>query len=193
MFVLSFLNGIFLLFAIRGTCVIHYKRSKGWLQGQWTISAQSSINSRIIDWSASNCDQLNHVFHGFLYFACWFPKPIATAQEPLIYQHILHLFAPPWTVLSTALIRDLNVKLSDCVLSRQIALAKGGTVLFATCSIDTVQWLTIWREADHHPRQIPEIAACPEYIRFPLCRLNEWQIVRSLPGMCNFVKRGHGR
>jgi len=91
--ILAGLNGIFSLFAIRG--IFHYERSKGWLQGQRTISTRSSINSRIIDGSAPNYGQLNHIFRGFLDSARWLPKPIATAREPLIYQHILDLFASP--------------------------------------------------------------------------------------------------
>ena len=91
------------LFAISG--IFHYKRSKGWLQGQRTISTRSSFNSRIIDGSAPNYDQLDHIFRGFLYSARWLPEPIATAREPLIYQHILGLFAPPCTVCPTVLLR----------------------------------------------------------------------------------------
>ena len=47
--ILARLNGNFSLFAIRG--ILHYKRSKGWLQGQRTISTRNSINFRIIDGS----------------------------------------------------------------------------------------------------------------------------------------------
>ena len=74
---------------------------------------RSSITSRIINGTTPNYDQLNRIFRGFLDSARWFPKPIATAREPLIYQHILDLFAPPCTVYPTVLLRDLNFKLSD--------------------------------------------------------------------------------
>ena len=58
----------------------------------------SSINSRIIDGSVPNYNQLNRVFRGSLDSARWLPKPTATAQEMLIYQQMLDLFAPQWTV-----------------------------------------------------------------------------------------------
>ena len=128
MFILAGLNGIFSLFAIRS--IFHYKRSKGWLQGQRTISTRSSINSRIIDESAPNYDQLKRIFRGFLDCARWPPKAIATAREPLIYQHILGLFAPPWTVCSTVLLRVWIFRLSDRAPPDKIALAEGGTLLF---------------------------------------------------------------
>ena len=114
------------------------KEVKAGYKANGPISTQSSINSRIINGSSPNCDQLNHVLCGFLYIAHWLPKPIATVQELLIYQHILDLFAPPWTVLLMALMHDLNFKLSDRVPSWQNCTCRGGTVLFATHSIDTV-------------------------------------------------------
>ena len=89
---------------------------------------QTSKNSRIIDTSTPNYNQLNHIFRGFLNSARWLPKPIPTAREPLIYQHILDLFAPPRTLSSTVLIQDLKFKLSDCA----------ALVLFETGLIDTV-------------------------------------------------------
>ena len=128
MFILAGLNGFFSLFARSG--IFLFKRSKGWLQGQRTISTRSSINSRLIDGSAPNYDQLNHIFRGFLDSARWLPKPIATSRESLIYQHILNLFARPKTVSTNTLLRDLNFKLSDLTTPDKIALAEGETVLF---------------------------------------------------------------
>ena len=58
----------------------------------------------------------------------WLPKPMPTAREPLIYQHILDLFTPPRTLSSTVLIKDLKFKLSDCP----------ALVLFETGLIDMV-------------------------------------------------------
>ena len=86
---------------------------------------RSGINSRIIVGSASNYNQLNHIFRGFLDSARWLPKRTATAQEALLYQQILDLFVPPWTVCSTGSIRDLNFKLSDRAPPCIIALAEG--------------------------------------------------------------------
>ena len=103
----------------------------------------SSINSQIIDGSAPNYNQLNHIFRGFLDSGRWLPKPIATAREPLICQHILDLFAWPWTVSLMVLIRDLNFKLSNHTPPDKIGLAEGRTVLFETrsaCSMSTFVW-----------------------------------------------------
>ena len=101
MFILAGLNDIFSLFAIRG--IFHYKRSKGCPQGQRTISTRGSINSRIIDESAPNYDQL---FRGFLDSARWLPKPIETAREPLIYHHILDPTGHRTPAIGLALTRE---------------------------------------------------------------------------------------
>ena len=95
----------------------------------------SSINSQIIDGSAPNYNQLNHIFRGFLDSGRWLPKPIGTAREPLICQHILDLFAWPWTVSLMVLIRDLNFKLSNRAPPDKIAHAEGGTVLCVAVSL----------------------------------------------------------
>ena len=168
------------LFAIRG--IFHYKRSKGWLQGQRTISTRSSINSRIIDGSTRNYDRLNHIFRGFLDSARWLPKPIATAREPLIYQHILGLFAPPWTVFPTVLLRDLNFKLGDRPPPDKIALAEGGTVLFETRSIDTVGGTTAFDLSRPGTRD-----------RFGAKAWKGEHLMRSLPRQVLFCRAEGGR
>ena len=56
-----------------------------------------------------------HIFLDSTYSAHWLPKPITTAREPLIYQHILDLFAPPGTMLSSL----TAASLPDKVLARE--------------------------------------------------------------------------